>query len=421
MDGVRTGLKKRALMNYELKPNTSAGAQLIAIVTSEISALREAAEQSDRTGEMPRARYEALQAKGCAAAFVPEELGGLGLTSVHDWLLGIAALARGDGSVAIALNMHLAVSRGMAQAYRAAIAQGQETRTSEATLRAIAKGEMLICATATERGTDNLHPFTEAVASVDGWVINGQKMFVTMSPIATHLGMNLRMRDDEGDYLATTLMPIDTPGLIPQNDWDALGMRGSGSQAVHFENVSLPRQAVRRLGPWGEWSPGVLINRTLGNLPLVAAFLGIAEHAYEISLDSVGRQKRVDRPLGTQSGVQNIIGEMTIELAKCRSMLTAACKQVDDVLDDWAGYTPDLDTAHNLMSDYQCAKAVINRGAIAIVNNALDVVGGAGYMSANVLSRLYRDVRAGPFMQPYSPAELPGYVGKVALGYPPVD
>jgi hypothetical protein len=54
---------------------------------------------------------------GISAAFVPELLGGFGLESVHDWLLGIATLARGDGSTAIAINMHLAVSRGMAGAY----------------------------------------------------------------------------------------------------------------------------------------------------------------------------------------------------------------------------------------------------------------------------------------------------------------
>jgi hypothetical protein len=64
-------------------------------------------------------------------------------------------------------------------------------------------------------------------------------------------------------------------------------MRGSGSQSIQFDNVAVSAGGVRRLGPWGQWSTNVLINRTLGNLPLVAAFLGIAEHAYEIAMDAM--------------------------------------------------------------------------------------------------------------------------------------
>jgi len=71
------------------------------------------------------------------------------------------------------------------------------------------------------------------------------------------------------------------------------------------------------------------------------------------------------------------------------------------------------------MKDYQCAKWVVNRGAIDIVSKAMDLVGGSAFMSAHPLSRLYRDVRAGPFMQPYSPSEARAYVGKVALGLMP--
>ena len=71
------------------------------------------------------------------------------------------------------------------------------------------------------------------------------------------------------------------------------------------------------------------------------------------------------------------------------------------------------------MQDYQSAKWTVNRGAIRIVSQAMDLVGGAAFMSNHPLSRLYRDVRAGPFMQPYSPPEAREYVGKVALGLLP--
>jgi len=73
------------------------------------------------------------------------------------------------------------------------------------------------------------------------------------------------------------------------------------------------------------------------------------------------------------------------------------------------------------MKDYQAAKWVVNRGAIDIVSRAMDLLGGAGYTNAHPLARMYRDVRAGPFMQPFAPTEAREYIGKVALGIWPKE
>lgn len=316
--------------------------------------------------------------------------------------------------------MHLGMSRGLVLGYREAQQGSPDAAEALAVpLRGIVSGDMVICATATEPGTDNLHPMTEAVRDDEGWRIDGRKIFVTLSPIATHLAMNLRVRGDEGDQLAMVMLPMSTPGLIPGEDWDALGMRSSGSQSVRFEGARVGPSDVRPMGPWGGWSVPMLQNRTVTNLPLVGAFLGIAEAAHDVAIDHLATATRVGRPAVGSSGVQHVVAEMTLELARCRATLGAAAVELDEYFARHVQGGATMQDAHHLMADYQAAKWTVNRGAIEVVSRAMDLLGGGGYTNSHVLARLYRDVRAGPFMQPFSPTELREYVGQVALGQYP--
>ena len=172
-------------------------------------------------------------------------------------------------------------------------------------------------------------------------------------------------------------------------------------------------------GTWGEWNPGVLMGRNLGNITLVGDFLCIAERARELAvLGAIGQTKhKYDGAVANASGVQHIMGEIDVELAAARAILNDTTTHLDALLarDD----SPDLETAHDCMRDYQCAKWTVNQNAIGIVSRAMDVCGGSAFMSRHELSRLYRDVRAGPFMQPFSPTEAREYIGQIALGMPP--
>lgn len=396
-------------MSYRISPATPIGAKVISIAEGLNEAMQSRADAADRAGEICADNFRDMQRTGLAAAFVPEDLGGFGMRSMHDWILIIGALARGDGSAGIAISMHLSATRGLAGIYRANAPGTPPYERAKVYLEAVVKGEMLICSTTTERGTDNLHPLTEAFPTDNGWRINGTKNFVTMSPLATHVAMNVRMRDGAGDHIANVLMPMDTPGVRQLGDWDALGMRASGSQSVAFKDCVAPHDALRIIGPWGGWSTPVLVNRTLANAPLVGGFLGIAERAFELALAG---QSADARP-----GAHHTIGEMEILLATSQSILSKLGEKLDAfMVSSKNGAEATYEQGHDLMKDYQTAKWVVNRNAIEIVSQAMDLSGGGGFMARNPLSRLYRDVRAGPFMQPHSPIDAREYLGKVLVG-----
>ena len=410
-------------MTFELRPRTAQGRVVVAAAEKLIPTFVERAPAADAANELCRPNFDDLRTSGLAAAFVPEELGGLGLESIHDWIVAIATLARGDASTAIAITMQHGASRGMTAAYQAAKAElgadHQTTHNLAQPLRALVSGEMVVCATATEVGTDNLHPMTEAVRDGDGWRINGRKIFVTMSPIATHIATVIRIRDDEGDTLAGVLLPMDSPGVEPQDDWDALGMRSSGSQSVVFNDVRVPLHAPRRFAPWGQWGVVNLESRATANTVLLGAFLGIAEAAHDLAVETLQSRSRVGQPVSERPGVQHVAGEMTLELAQCRAVLGTLGVEMDAYLERHRDSPASFEEAHHLMRDYQLAKWTVNRGAIGVVSKAMDLLSGSGYTNTHPLARLYRDVRAGPFMQPFGATELREYVGQVTLGHYP--
>ncbi len=405
----------------EIQPSTAAGQRFVALATEHADVFRTRAAAHDREGTMPTANYDEMRRSDFIGAFVPEDLGGLGLDSVHDWCAGLDRLGRGDPSTAIAINMHFGTVRNIASVWQGARNGGNAAaiERTERTLRAVAAGELLFCGTATEPGTDNLRPRTTATRIDEGWSITGRKIFVTLSPIADVCGMNVRIVDEAGDRIGFAQVPVNAPGFLPQQDWDALGMRASGSQSVVFDDCRVSEHAVTVAGPWGRWTAGSLLSRTIGNLTLVAVFLGIAERARELAVAAARTDTKVKLggALGLSPGVQHLLGEMDIELAAARAVLSVTARDLDALLA--RGASPTLEEGHAIMRDYQCAKWTVNQNAISIVSKAMDVVGGGAFTSRNELSRLYRDVRAGPFMQPFSPTELHSYVGQVAAGLAP--
>lgn len=422
-------------MDAPLLASTKAGEQLVELAERHAGEVAPGAAARDAVAEFPVEAFASLQASGFLAACVPTDLGGLGVDSLHDVAVAFSRLGRGDAAVAIAAHMHVVAGWFVARSWREAVAAGEAERekagATDFLLRSMASGDSIICSAATEPGTDPPFHMTTATRVQGGWSISGRKSFGTISPIATLFATLLRMPgDDSGDATdgvdgwgaGVGYVPRDTPGLTVADNWDAMGMRASGSHDLVYEACVVPDVFVVRTGPWGRASPFWTRFMIAGNIGLLGVFLGIAEAARAEALRLVGSRRKApyDRLVADKPGVRHGVGEMEIALYTARAALERLGRRADACFahpDDEI----DPEALDLLMREFQAAKWVVNRRAIDVVDTAMQVSGGAGYLSASPLSRHYRDVRAGPFMQAWSPNEAFDELAQSVLGRPRDD
>jgi alkylation response protein AidB-like acyl-CoA dehydrogenase len=402
-------------MTIELNAHTLAGARLVALAEELCVELAARAAEHDRDGTYPFGAIDALKAAGYFAAPVPVELGGLGVSSAHDLVVASSRLARGDASVAIGVNMHLVAVFNMERRYRVALAAGAERRARgfASSLEQIARDGVVLAAAISERGQDLTRPGTRATRTESGWRIDGRKLFCTMSPAATDLYVAVTYADGEGtDRYAYAMVPTDAPGVVVHHDWDGLGMRASGSNSVSLEGVALPESGVRGGFRAGDALPYIERNLVAG-LFHAAASLGIAESA-----DTTARRNLAARLNGDARPLMQV-ADNAVELAASRGVLSRAAALIDEHHAANPASDGSAEDLHALFAEAQAAKVFVNEAAARIVDRALALSGGAGYVNGSLLARAYRDVRAGSFMHPLGANRAYDYLGRVALGEEP--
>jgi len=405
-------------MQHELNATTPAGRDIVATAERLAADFATRAGEHDRDGTYPFESIEALREAGYLAAPVPAELGGLGVDSVHDILIASSRLARGDASVTIGVNMHLIPVVSMAQRWRAARAAGNERRAAAfaQSLEAVARDGLLMAAAVSEPGQDLTRPATTARRTDAGWTINGRKIFCTMSPAATQLYAAVTFEDGQGGELyGYAQIPKDTPGVRIHDDWDALGMRASGSHSVSFEDVALPATALRGGFPAGRLTRDYMERNLTAGAFHASASVGIAESAHRIAGEGLAR--RNGRASGSPRN-QMLAAENVVDLFAIRAAFSRAARLVEDFERD-PGSVVTLDDMAALFAQVQAAKTFVNEAAVRVVDRALALSGGAGYMAGHPLARAYRDVRAGAFMHPLGANRAYEFIARVTLGLEP--
>ena len=409
-------------MDFELKALTEPGKRMVDLAEEHSANFAATAAEHDREGTFPIENVTAMKKSGFSAAGVPVEFGGMGVTSVHDCIVALNRLGRGEASTPLAYTMHLSRTLSTARALRLAIASGNQARRrrSEEMLKKIGAGELFITVANSERGADVRTSKTLATKTDGGWLFNGTKTFATGSPAADVLAVRARYINESGEErMGATIAPIDRPGVKIMNNWDGLGMRASGSHDVVFTDYFVSDEEFDDTGKYGEFNAPFLALGTNSSMGLSSIFLGIAETAHDLAISAINRRDGSLYPMN-----QTTIAENEIDLAAARGILSRGAQYYDEFYQTGVEFpVGEIDnspeTAFKMIKNGACTKKFVMETAATIVDRCVTLYGGGAYVSDNPMAKLYRDVRAGQFMQPWARNQAIEIIGKVALDLDP--
>ncbi|MBC9000433.1 acyl-CoA dehydrogenase family protein [Micromonospora aurantiaca (nom. illeg.)] len=387
-----------------LAPVSKEGQAFLDLLAVHIPYVREVSGAHDRDGTFPFEVFDRFRTSGVLAATVPAELGGLGVSHMHDVALALRTLAEFDASVALALHMQL--SRGLTLTYEWRYGAPEAQSLAERLMRSVGEREAIICGAVKDapRATTRLTP-----APGGGWLLNGRKTLVSLAPAATHFAVYAEVHvDEEPLRLAAPVLTRQTPGLTVLDNWDGLGMRGSGTVDIVFDNCPIAAKDVLPRAAVGARQDAVLAGQTVSSVTMLGIYAGIASAARNVAVDWTVR-RRVD----PGAAVRTLLAEIEARLFALRSSAAAALRNADELAFD---FSVDADErGRRMMTPFQCAKLMVNQLASDIVDRCMTVVGGASFSARHPLARHYRDVRAGRYMQPYTYVDAIDYLSGQVL------
>lgn len=343
--------------------------------------------------EFVHENYEALKARKVFSAQVPVALGGEGV-SHREMCAFLRRLAQDCPSTALAVSMH----QHLVSAARKNFEDG---KPGEALLEKVLAGELVLVSTGANDWLDS-NGSTEKVEG--GYLINAVKPFGSGSPCGD-IAITSCAYDcpEEGPSVLHFPVSLKADGVEMLDDWQAMGMRATGSQTIRFNKVFVPDAAVGLKRPRGPFHGAFNVIVTVA-LPLImSVYTGLAEKAASVATEKA--KIKADDPI------------TALQLGEMQNLLVTAQMATDSMIElcDDLAFTPnEVLTSQVLSRKTICANAVIG-----VAEKALEVTGGAGFMRKAGIERLLRDAHAGQF-HPLPEKRQQMFSGRVALGLTPV-
>ena len=357
--------------------------------------------EHDRENTFPYANFQDLRSTGLLRLTVPTELGGLG-AGLAEVLPVLERLAMGDASTALAVTMHVSPLGQWASIWR----RTHDPRLADM-LRMAADDRLIWASVTAEAGLPNdmTDARTAAVKVDGGFLLTGRKTYATNTSVATHCSTTARWEDaDGGPRLVLCRIALDAPGVRIEKTWDTMGMRGTQSNDVVYDDVFVADDDIVHSLPVGHLDARVLETVWSWAMPAFAAvYTGVAAGALAWTIDQVRRAGRERDALVTDA-----VAECEILLESSRALMV---RHADEVA---SRRLFELDVQQGMA---RCAlvKYVASDNATKVLRRLVDVVGGAGYARSLPFERMWRDAHAGVFM-PMANTRARTFIGASALG-----
>lgn len=324
--------------------------------------------------QFPRTLYTAFADAGYLGVGFPEEYGGAGGDLLHTIVLteelnrsGSPGLAASLGSLAIALPpvVHAGTDEQRAR-----------------WLPKVLSGEWIAALAVTEpsTGSDVAAVKTRAVRDGDEYVINGSKTFITSGARADFVTAVVRTGGDGMGGISLIGIEADRPGFVRGRTLEKMGWHASDTAELFFEDLRVPVDNL--IGPENGGFMVLMQNFAGERLMLAASAVAIAELAYETTLDYVQQREVFGRPVARFQITKHKLADMVTAIDVCKTYVYTVASR--------------LMAGDVLIKEVAMAKNACTDMASRVVDQAVQLHGGYGYMKGYLVERLYRDVRLYP-------------------------
>ncbi len=358
-------------MNFDLAPEQEEFRHVIHnFMEREV---RPMARHTDETSEFNWTATRKMADLGLKGLQVPEAYGGADMDTVSA-TIATEELAWACGSTSLAISAHNCLGMGPIVDF------GTEEQKRKWLPILTAKEKGLGCLTLTEPGAgSDLRNIKTKAAFVGGrWLLNGSKMWATNASIAETMIVLCRTDGESGSQaLSHLIVPTDSPGITIDPAEKKMGLNGSPTHAVTFDNVEVPAENL--LGERGKGLTQTLATLTKGRISIGSLALGLAQAAYDASLQYAKERETMGRPIGHHQAVAFMLADMASEVQAARHMIY------------WSAWLKDQGRPY--AREAAMAKLIATEASEKTCRNAIQIHGGFGYSREFEVERMYRDSR----------------------------
>jgi alkylation response protein AidB-like acyl-CoA dehydrogenase len=335
-----------------------------------VEEIRPTAREADETETFPEDVWDGLAEMELTAMTIPEEYGGLDVDGLTYAIVN-EEVAYGQLAVATALSVQTLVT--------SCIAEFGDEDQKERWLPDMVEGRPVGAFALSEphAGSNPAEMSTEARREGDEYVINGTKQWITNGVRSDVVVLFAKTDPEDPRTVTQFIVPKDADGLEVGKKEEKLGLRGSDTTTLVFEDVRIPVE--NRLTPEGRGLSAALSILTGGRVGIAAQSVGLAQSALDLAIDYAHDREQFGGPISDIQSIRHKLAEMHAKTQAGRLLTYEAARKLD-------GDAPPSMAAST-------AKYIASENAMDVTNEAVQIHGGYGYTTDFPVERLYRDAK----------------------------